>query len=339
MSESRLFREAARFRRRLIDRENVAIEQVVAALSVAQDSIARRLLALLLQMADEAPNMPVSWLLTAGRLETLLAQSTAELVEWSGLAASYVRAGQSDAVAMAAEAALSYAQIRQPGIVDTWDRVPLEALQSFVGFSRDGSPLREVFGRYGFQAAQELEDGITSGLALGQNPREVAREIASVIAESGEMPPGYGDGISGLQRLRKKVEVTTRTEIIRAHKDAAIANYAENDDIVQGYERISARDSRVCAVCWALDGTFYEEFVLFEDHPQCRCTAIPVIGGDRLRVTGPAAFSRLDADAQKEILGPSRYALYQEGASLGSFVKRVDDPDWGPQVRLKPLAG
>ena len=70
----------------------------------------------------------------------------------------------------------------------------------------------------------------------------------------------------------------------------------------------------------------------------CRCVPVPI---NRFRPstrgTGEEWLrAQLDAVA-RQMLGPSRYRLWKDGTPLPTFVRRGNDPRWGPWARLIPL--
>lgn len=87
-----------------------------------------------------------------------------------------------------------------------------------------------------------------------------------------------------------RTQLIARTEILRASNLGARAIYAANDDVLRGYEHLTAKDERVCERCGPLDGRVFDfdgnpidgKGAIGESepppiHPQCRCTIIPAL--------------------------------------------------------------
>ena len=111
-----------------------------------------------------------------------------------------------------------------------------------------------------------LEAGITDIIVRGTNPDELIVQLAK---EQG-------------QQAFTRSERLVRTELSHIYNYAAAERYAEAG--CNGYEWLTARDERVCEECEELDGRFFpfgNESELPPVHPNCLCTIIPVIGGDR----------------------------------------------------------
>lgn len=147
--------------------------------------------------------------------------------------------------------------------------------------------------------------------------------------------------ISGLQvgtmtKFKRDLEANTRTLLAHYADQTRKAVYRENEDIFQGYQRLETLDPRTCLVCGVLDGKVYKRL---EDDPgvvhlRCRGLAVPILKGwEGLGITERASVDGVvpgttnyeewlknqSVERQKDILGPSRYELYKNGAPLGSF--------------------
>lgn len=130
--------------------------------------------------------------------------------------------------------------------------------------------------------ADSIRQEVTQGFAQGENPRRIADRITKEVRT--------------IQHTR--AETLARTEVIQAHSSATLDEYENAGvDVVSHNEWRSARDSRVCPVCRALDG---REFTITEmrneafrlpgisydinlrppAHPNCRCVILPIVGGE-----------------------------------------------------------
>lgn len=194
-----------------------------------------------------------------------------------------------------------------------------------VGFQQDGSPLLEVLNRYGSEAGQAMADRLLQGLALGQGPGTVARLIRRDM------------GMALWEALR-----LARTETLRAYRAASMETYRANEDIVEGWYWLIARNTRTCAMCWAMDGTFHKLGDSLDDHPNGRCTAVPKLRGIDLpaRLPGVEAFDKLRDVDQFRILGPSKYAAYRAGElKLPQLIGVKHSQEWGRMFYERSLKG
>jgi len=216
----------------------------------------------------------------------------------------------------------------------TWQKINPKVLESFVGFTADGSPLNELFEKIAPGASQAIVETIEEGLVIGRNPRQVASSIRKQINLS-----SY------------KAERITRTEMIRASREATRQSYEENLTIVNGYQRMATADDRTCAACLALSGKEYKTNQIMPSHPQCRCVIVPktkswyeITGiegfddddGGKIP-TGDEILNSLGDERARLILGPSRFNLWKNGTSLEKMAQIINNVDYGPQTRVVPL--
>ena len=145
------------------------------------------------------------------------------------------------------------------------------------------------------------------------------------------------------QASYQRMETIARTEMLRAAREANRQTSIANGDILEGWQRACAGDSRTCMVCWALHGTMHKTSDIMPSHPNCRCTMIPVpkslaeIMGDpdlpdvRAKLPGrDELFAQLSIEQQYEILGKTRYERWLDGMPLSRFGEVKIDPVWGP---------
>jgi len=127
-------------------------------------------------------------------------------------------------------------------------------------------------------AAQQLRETLTGGLAAGKNPRQLASDLNAEL--------------TSIERSR--LATIARTEVINSHADAALQTYEQHGaDVVGHTARLTAKDASVCAFCRALDGIPFTlgEFqtvtvswggqprrIGVPAHPNGRCTPVPEIG-------------------------------------------------------------
>lgn len=268
------------------------------------------------------------WVYQFGRLRELRRQALDELVRFARYAENEINASQ----LAAAERALNESEqlLRvgigeiPPGVSLRFNKLPRSAVRSMVGTMQANSVLVERLTQIAGEGAQAVQDGLVQGLALGQNPRVIARAIRDDL----------GAGLS-------KAMTWARTETLRAYRSATLATYRENDDMVKGWMWRSARNERTCAMCWAMDGTLLELEEDLDDHPNGRCFAVPVMktwremGFDidetvKPKETGLEAFEKLSNAEKAKVLGRSKMAAYQDGRfTLNDLVGRRLDPRWG----------
>lgn len=313
----------------------LAQEQVqMAEMAARWFQIERRLntefeaLALEIELRNQAgERVPISRLVRMDRYRSLLAQTHAELRGYTDYADTLISGRQREwgrlGLVNAGEAIqASYAGAGQ--VIGAFNVLPVDAIEAMVGLAGDGSPLRALLKDSWPDAVNGLTRALIEATTLGKNPRDTAQAMAN----------GFGVGLD-------RAMVIARTEQLRAYREANRMQY-QASKLVEGYKRISARDSRVCPAClFADDGTVYPLEQYFEEHPQGRCASVPVVIGIPA-VTwqdGSTWFTAQSPEVQKDILGEGRFQAWQDGLfDLSDVVKRRENETWGASLVSAPLS-
>lgn len=330
-----IYQVADDYKRRLRRREAQALREIQTAYDVTQRRVLEELLSLMLAAQRYEPgNWRRAALSRLAELEQTLGREGARFGRAAGRA---VEAGQAQAVDLGVRGASAMAEAG-PLLGVRWARVPAEALEHLVGTLGNGSPLRELFDRFGPVASTQGREALEAGLGAGWNPRKAAVELERAL-RSGEPPQGFGAELLGRTgELRDRALVIARTEMVRSHRQAALANYQANADVVEGWEWHAERGPRTCAVCLAMDGTLHPLDEPFASHVQCRCSPVPWFDGMDGRGEGEDWFAEQDEEYQEAVLGPGKLALYRDGKiQLRDLVHESRDPEWGPQRNEKSL--
>lgn len=174
----------------------------------------------------------------------------------------YVRASYSRGIEHADAALRRLGFDPPPGALASTFNQPIHVSKLQLLFSRNFRELRGITNA----VEQSLTRIVTEGLATGQSPLVVARNITKSIKTIG----------------RNRSVVLARTEIIRAHSVATLARYEQTgvEEVVGFAEFATAGDDRVCQECQALEGrkfTLDEAAGIIPVHPQCRCVWLPVV--------------------------------------------------------------
>lgn len=339
-----IYQTAKKFRRELLKRERAAASSMVSAYGHSWTAIKGKLDALTAQIEEaRAAGVEVSqaWLLRQERYQELMTQVEQEIGQYARFADENIRTQQREAIAAAAANAkqLAFAGLdnrpESAMIMARWNQVPTSALTHLVGTFADGSPLFSLLGELGPHAAEATKKALLVGLATGQNPRQIASQVRNE---------------AGLGLVRSLT--IARTETLRSYRSASLENYRANEDVVKGWIWTAALSSRTCAMCLAMSGTKHPLDEEFGSHPNCRCCPVPEtatfaeLGIEGMEDDEPPPmqsgadwFAEQDEAKQKQILGPGKFAAYQDGKiGLGDLVGEKDDPKWGPQRYERSLS-
>lgn len=317
-----IYDQAERFKAALVQRERVAASQLVRQYGRSW----KRLRKLLLDVTDrieaaQRQGIPISpaWLYQQQRYLELIAQTEREIRQFADLVNKTVEREQQAAIKAATRntatlirTATASTNLASISVV----ALPVEAVQSMVGFLADGSPLTSLLNQLPRATSKAVADALTEAVTLGYNPRKTA---AIIRRETG-------------MTLTRSLTIA-RTETLRAYREATHQTYQANKNIVAGWYWVASLSRRTCAACIALHGTFHPIEERMSTHVRCRCTSIPGIKGDPspFTETGQEWFDKQPADVQRAIFSnQAAWKAYSSGqAQLTDFVGKRVSPVWG----------
>jgi len=345
-----VYQLSRQFKAELLSRERAGAREMLESYRVAYREIMDELQQLTDQMEAHArtqlrrleqglepKRLDVAWLLKEKRLTALQAQVLAQMEKFGAIAGPMVERLKYEAAARAEEDAreLAFAALdaKAAQISVSWSTLPIGAFESLVGTFDARSPVSKLFASFAPEAGSGVRSALIKGVTLGQGPRLIADAVRNVL------------GVPLTRAL-----TISRTETLRSYREASIASYAANPDIVRKWRWTATKTARTCAMCLAMDGQEFDNDVPFGSHPNCRCVPIPVtLSWEELGITGiPETspqiesgsdwFDRQDKVTQLQVLGPAKFELFERGEiKISDLVGYRDDPEWGP-VRYEKSA-
>ena len=171
-----------------------------------------------------------AWLAMDQRLTDVLQSIDDAAQGFADGAQQTIGEAQLDALAMAQEDAQDAMSAALPdGTAVTFGVPPQDVLDAAASALDDDSPLAGVFSEFGADASASASQALFSGITLGQS----AAQIAEMLAQATEMP-------------MQRAEVIARTELLGAYRDAQMANYRANSDVVTGWMWSASFNERTC---------------------------------------------------------------------------------------------
>lgn len=247
------------------------------------------------------------------------------------------RAGQSAAEA-AGRAALAAAQsqieaIRSQlppeylvGLNRDWLRVDPDALAFIV--KRTSEQIHSSLIPLSDEAVASMRSSLVRGISVGENPRRIAADMVRRAER------GFNGGLTRATNI-------ARTEILDAHRAAAKAADNRATEVVKGWTWVATLDARTCPSCLGMHGS---EFPPEEsgpiDHQRGRCDRAPLtkswkeLGFDieeppSILPDAQEWYNGLTPDTQRNIMGPSRYEMLQNGSiSFSDLSTRRSTDGW-----------
>ena len=209
------------------------------------------------------------------------------------------------------------------GIQLQFDRLPVSNVERMVGLAGDGSPLRTILQSASTTGADALAQQLIQGVALGLNPREIARRAMR----------------QGLATSFTRMVTIARTEVLRVARQTTLENY-RHSQAVRAYRRVASKSQRTCIACLALDGEIYPLTTPFEEHVNGRCVPVPVLirGTPLPYENGKDWFARQPETVQRQMMGPGRWDLWQAGdVGWNDLVRIHQDETWGNSPQVTPV--
>ena len=250
---------ATTYRRALLARERQAASQLVNYYGAIWGRLQGDIAALttnIAQMQAAGETVTPAMLGRLDRMQGIQRQMAAELARFAEYADGVISSAEREAAIAGARDAEQLVLSAFPrGAVEVqFGRMPTSAVEAMVGTLQDGSPLADLIRQAVGDAADGFASELVSGLALGKNPRVVARALRSE----------FGMGLTRSLRI-------ARTEQLRAYRTATLHTYQNSGGIVKGWERKATLDDRTCMACLMLDGKLYSLDEPMDDHIQGRC--------------------------------------------------------------------
>jgi len=144
-------------------------------------------------------------------------------------------------------------------------------------FSKTFSELEGITSQMNTQISRILGQGLIDGDSM----HNLARKLVATINGTGMGELGITDSLGRFIPAYRRAEMLARTEIIRAHHLANIAEYKSWGalGVTVIAEWSTAGDDRVCVECASYHGNRYTLAAIehaIPVHPNCRCIAIPI---------------------------------------------------------------
>lgn len=185
-----------------------------------------------------------------------------------------------------------------------------------ASMTSDQAPLGDLLNRDFGAMKSAMEEQLMIGISTGQG----SKWIADRLMEVAEIP-------------ERRALVIARTEANRAYRQS---NWEQmrSSRVTKGYRRMCFKPT-ACFACLMMDGDFYPIDAEPTDHPNGKCSFVPVTKHfDPMETgdweTGREWFDKLPPDDQRRIMGPGRYDIWQtEGLDPSKMVYNRENDVWG----------
>lgn len=259
------------------------------------------------------------------RYRAMMEQAEKQIEKYNEATKGIITGAEADAVEIGNANARKLVNLAEPDD-PMWTRINTRETRILSGMLTDRSPLSDLLKKSWPETTGKIHDVLYTGLSTGQGSSWIADRLMDAV----NIP---------LERAL----VIARTEVNRVYREANLETMRESRAVI-GYRRMCYPPT-ACFACLMMDGEFYEKSESFSDHPNGKCSAVPVTkhfdpinekGWER----GQDWFMRQNIETQEKIMGKGRYELWQRGTDPRDMVYIKQNPLWGgsPTVRtLKEL--
>lgn len=318
-----IYTQAQLHRQAVLARDTVALQRVTSAYLPIFNQLQFQLSQLTAQIEEAARSgqrISKAWLARQERYQSLLAQIAVQIDRYAqGVVVPGLTAEQRTLVNLAQLHANEALASQSATLFTSFNRLPVGAIEQFIGFAGDGTPLNKLLKRYGRDVAVQVRDTLLNGVVTGQGVQKTARAVEQLI-----------------DRPRWEAARLVRTESLRSYRESSRATYADNG--ITTWIWLSSKSLRTCASCLALDQQEFPIDKPMPAHPSCRCTVIPKLDNMPARQTAAEWLAQQSAEDQAKVLGVSGAKAYRDGLPLQNWIGVSKSKQWGEMRYQRSLA-
>jgi hypothetical protein len=236
------------------------------------------------------------------RYTQLITQAAEELRDYQAITKAEIEAVSRFGISQGVTDARNLMSVAATGtsqIAGAFNVLPKGAIEQLLGFLSPDGPLYARLSLLAPTTVEGVSKAILDGVAMGQNPRVIAREITNA----------FGMGLTDSMRM-------TRTVQIYSYRESSRATYISNADIVIGWVWHSALMSSTCLSCLNLHGTVHSLEESLRDHFNGRCAQIPLLRGQENPVgegSGEKWFREQSKGTQVQMMGKGKHDAWTKG--------------------------
>ena len=267
----------------------------------------------------------VSWsyIYALDRYRTMMAEAERAVDSYNQAAQGLITGAEADAVDLGTDNARQIVSMAEPEN-PMWTRINKRETRIMSGMLSEPSPLSKLLSESWPLLRDHLDEALLAGISAGMG----AQWIAKRMAEQAGIP-------------LKRATTIARTEVNRAYRQANLETM-RSSRTVKGYRRLCYKPT-ACFACLMLDGEYYDKKEDFSDHPNGKCSAVPVTKhfdpiNDEDWESGSDWFRKLSEEEQRKLIGHGRYEAWKaDGINPKDMVYIKQSELWGGSPTVKTL--
>lgn len=179
------------------------------------------------------------------------------------------------------------------------------------------------------------DSSVRTGYLTGMTTQQIVKRVMGYPAIDGKVA-----GIGEINTLRNSIKANTRTALQMYANNTREYMLNQNAELFSGYKWVATLDRRTCIVCGSMESHHYKTLGEIHEKPpvhlNCRCLILPIIDGledIQEEDTRASEFGQVDEkitfdkwlekqsdEVQLDVLGRTRYEMFQNGTKLTEFV-------------------
>ena len=265
----------------------------------------------------------IEYIHSLDRYKTMMAQAKQMVRQYNKAVAGQIRGIEAEMVDLGHQNGRQLVSIAEPDN-PMWTRVNKRETRIMAGMTAEESPLDNLLAKSFGQMKEGMEQALITGISTGQG----SSWIADQLMQAAEIP-------------ERRALLIARTEVNRTYRQSNWEQMCSSRAIL-GYRRMCYPET-ACFACLMLDKEFYPVDSEPVDHPNGKCSFVPVTrhfdpADDPSWEGGREWFERQDPDTQRRIMGPGRYDLWkQAGVDPRDMVWIKPNNIWGGSPAVRPL--
>ncbi len=278
---------------------------------------------LIQERRDAGEPVELEYIYSHQRYKAMAEQARKMIREYSRAAAGQISGAEAEVYEIGKQNGQQLISIAEPDD-PMWTRVNRRETRIMDGMTANGSPLYDLLNK----SYSETMDAITKSLTIGISTGQGSSWIAQQLTDAGLIP-------------EQRALLIARTEVNRAYRQSNWEQM-QSSRAIKGYRRMCYPPT-ACFACLELDGEFYPVGTEPCDHPNGKCSFVPVTKhfdpiNDPSWERGPEWFARQDEETQRKLMGAGRFDLWkQQGVDPRDMVWIKPNDVWGGSPAVRPL--
>lgn len=272
---------------------------------------------------DKGEPVWIGYVHSLDRYKRMMDQAQHMIWQYNRAAAGQINGAEAEAVDLGTKRGQSLVNIAEPDD-PMWTRVNKRETRITAGMLSALSPLAELLSKSWPETKSGIEQALITGISTGQGSAWIADRMMEAVA----IP-------------QQRALLIARTEVNRVYRQANLETMRESR-AVRGYRRMCYPPT-ACFACLMMDGEYYDKAEDFSDHPNGKCSAVPVTkhfdpANDPNWERGQDWFARQDEATQRKLMGSGRFDLWKkDGVNPRAMVYIKENKTWGGSPAIRSL--